>query len=256
MAEPPYRPDPQEPSMEDILASIRSILNEDEGRDAPPPLDLTEEMLVPAPRTPAGTATPQPPARPPLPLRRLANIGPAPASPAGAPPAPGGSPSTPAPAALPPPVAIVPPPAEPRPPAPRPEPEAGPQAAGAKPQPQAAEAKPQAVEAKPQAAGPVPLVPEPAAGRASAPHAAELEEGLLGPVAAAAAAAALGQLARAVTEDRQAPVTRQGGASIEDVVREELRPLLKAWLEQHLPPMVERLVKAEIGRVMSGGRGG
>ena len=49
--------------------------------------------------------------------------------------------------------------------------------------------------------------------------------------------------------ERQAPVYRSG-PSIEDVVREELRPLLKAWLDQHLPPLVERLVRTEIERVV------
>jgi hypothetical protein len=69
--------------------------------------------------------------------------------------------------------------------------------------------------------------------------------------AAAAAAAALGQLSRAVAQDRAATISRAPGLSIEDVVREELRPLLKEWLDTHLPPLVERLVRAEIERVMS-----
>jgi len=76
-------------------------------------------------------------------------------------------------------------------------------------------------------------------------------EGLVAPAVAAATTAALGQLLRAVAAERNAPVYR-GGPSIEDVVREELRPLLKGWLDQHLPPLVERLVRAEIERV--GGR--
>ena len=29
-----------------------------------------------------------------------------------------------------------------------------------------------------------------------------------------------------------------------------MRPLLKQWLDAHLPPMVERLVRAEIERVV------
>jgi cell pole-organizing protein PopZ len=60
----------------------------------------------------------------------------------------------------------------------------------------------------------------------------------------------MGQLMRAVAQDRGAPVYRSGGPSIEDVVREELRPMLKQWLDQNLPPMVERLVRAEIERVV------
>ncbi|MEN0075481.1 MAG: DUF2497 domain-containing protein, partial [Paracraurococcus sp.] len=72
---------------------------------------------------------------------------------------------------------------------------------------------------------------------------------LLAPAAAAAAAASVGALLRAVASDRSSPVSR-GGPSIEDVVREEIRPLLKDWLDRHLPPMVERLVRAEIERVV------
>ncbi|MFC3124814.1 DUF2497 domain-containing protein [Pseudoroseomonas globiformis] len=72
---------------------------------------------------------------------------------------------------------------------------------------------------------------------------------LLGPAATAAAAAALGELARSVADNRSAGVTR-GGTTIEDMVREELRPLLKSWLDQHLPSLVEKLVRTEIERLM------
>ena len=41
-----------------------------------------------------------------------------------------------------------------------------------------------------------------------------------------------------------------GGPTIEDIVREELRPLLKQWLDTNLPPLVERLVRTEIERVV------
>jgi cell pole-organizing protein PopZ len=73
--------------------------------------------------------------------------------------------------------------------------------------------------------------------------------GLLDATAAAAAAASMGQLMRTVAADRGAAVYR-GGPTIEDVVREELRPLLKSWLDAHLPSLVERLVRAEIERVV------
>jgi cell pole-organizing protein PopZ len=41
-----------------------------------------------------------------------------------------------------------------------------------------------------------------------------------------------------------------GGPTLEDIVRAELRPLLKDWLDAHLPPLVERLVRVEIERVV------
>ena len=44
----------------------------------------------------------------------------------------------------------------------------------------------------------------------------------------------------------------QNARSIEDLVREMLRPLLKAWLDENLPGMVERLVRSEIERVARG----
>jgi cell pole-organizing protein PopZ len=40
--------------------------------------------------------------------------------------------------------------------------------------------------------------------------------------------------------------------TLEDLVREMLRPMLKAWLDDNLPQMVERMVRAEIDRVSRG----
>jgi len=34
--------------------------------------------------------------------------------------------------------------------------------------------------------------------------------------------------------------------TLEEVVMELLRPMLKSWLDENLPPLVERLVKREI----------
>ena len=42
--------------------------------------------------------------------------------------------------------------------------------------------------------------------------------------------------------------------SIEDIARDLLKPLLKEWLEENLPAMVERLVREEIERVARTGR--
>ncbi len=72
---------------------------------------------------------------------------------------------------------------------------------------------------------------------------------LVAPEAAAAAATAVSSLLRTLAADRALKV-RPGGATIEDIVREELRSLLKDWLDAHLPEMVERLVRAEIERVV------
>jgi uncharacterized protein len=40
--------------------------------------------------------------------------------------------------------------------------------------------------------------------------------------------------------------------TLEDLVREMLRPMLKTWLDENLPGMVERLVRSEIERVSRG----
>jgi cell pole-organizing protein PopZ len=71
---------------------------------------------------------------------------------------------------------------------------------------------------------------------------------LVAPEAAAAAASSVGSLVRTLTAERTQ--VRSGGPTIEDIVREEIRPLLKDWLDTNLPPLVDRLVRAEIERVV------
>ena len=49
-------------------------------------------------------------------------------------------------------------------------------------------------------------------------------------------------------------VLSQNARTLEDLVKDMLRPMLKNWLDENLPVMVERLVRAEIERVARGGR--
>lgn len=170
--------DSPDPSMEDILASIRRILNEEDAK--PPDEPGTEQALVAS-----GAEPPEPEV---LELEHSMMV--------------------PAPDFI-----------------PHPEPER-------KPEPMAV-AVPQA-----QMVAPAMAVPYPA----SSP--------LVAPEAAAAAALSVGALMRTLATERSTAVHR-GGPTIEDLVRDEIRPLLKDWLDQHLPPMVERLVRAEIERVVS-----
>ena len=72
---------------------------------------------------------------------------------------------------------------------------------------------------------------------------------LVAPEAAAAAASSVGSLVRTLAAGRATQVYG-GGPTLEDMVRAELRPLLKEWLDVNLPPVVERLVRAEIERVV------
>jgi cell pole-organizing protein PopZ len=100
---------------------------------------------------------------------------------------------------------------------------------------------------------PVPLaIPVPASEPAAAPRAenAAPAPGLVTPQAAAAAASAVGSLLRTLGAHRQSLAVSRGGPTLEDIVRDELRPVLKAWLDEHLPGLVERLVRAEIERVV------
>jgi len=89
--------------------------------------------------------------------------------------------------------------------------------------------RPQAVEAEPGA--------EPAGGD---------EAPLLSPEASEAAALSFGALS--------ADVAVRSVELADELVREMLRPMLKQWLDENLPPIVERLVRAEIQRVARGGR--
>jgi hypothetical protein len=82
-----------------------------------------------------------------------------------------------------------------------------------------------------------------------APEPTPAAVGLVAPETASAAASSVGGLVRALAAERSALV-RSGGPTLEDLVREEMRPMLKEWLDINLPPMVERLVRAEIERVV------
>jgi hypothetical protein len=163
-----------DPSMEDILASIRRILAEEEAPPVPPPagdavLQLDTSMLV-AETPPAMTSPPEP----------------------------------------------VTPMSEP--------------AAASDPFDTAMESP------MPAHAAPLPDAPMPTPG-------------LVDPAAAAAAASSVGSLVRTLMVERGTQV-HSAGPTLEDIVRSELRPLLKDWLDTHLPPLVERLVRVEIERVV------
>ena len=87
--------------------------------------------------------------------------------------------------------------------------------------------------------------PAPAAAPAPAPPPMNLGEGLVGDVAARASASAFNSLAAAITMPA-------AGRTLEDVVRELLKPLLSAWLDEHLPRIVETKVEEEVQRIARG----
>ena len=48
-------------------------------------------------------------------------------------------------------------------------------------------------------------------------------------------------------------IVRSGETSLEGLTRELLRPMLKDWLDTHLPPIVEAMVEREITRITKKG---
>jgi uncharacterized protein len=68
---------------------------------------------------------------------------------------------------------------------------------------------------------------------------------VLSPPASAASSDALAQLAKAILDRRDMAIGSRD-VTLEGMVREMLRPLLKEWLDRNLPYLIERLVKKEI----------
>jgi cell pole-organizing protein PopZ len=64
----------------------------------------------------------------------------------------------------------------------------------------------------------------------------------------------LAALAMLAQPGAQPQIVRSGETSVENLMRELLRPALAEWLEKNLPPLVERLVTDEIRRI-SGKKG-
>ncbi len=84
------------------------------------------------------------------------------------------------------------------------------------------------------AAPPMPELPEPDNDR------------LLSPTTGRMVSSAFNSLANTVLSNN--------ARTLDDLVHEMLRPLIKSWLDENLPTVVERLVRAEIERVARGGR--
>lgn len=245
----------QEPSMEEILASIRRIIADDEAKPA------SAEKAAEKPASPPAAAKPEPPAKPAMKDIPPSAIAPAP-KPAAAKPAP--------------------------PPAPEPAvsnnqddidamlasldaatPEADIRPAQPEAQPEADVfdltddmALPDPPPSPPKAASFHKVDPqddlefsESAAARTlhrqpsyepppfeSAP--APPQQQILSHSTVSAVESAFNSLANTVLSNN--------ARTLEDLVKEMLRPMLKSWLDDNLPGLVERIVKAEIERVSRG----
>ena len=228
--------------MEEILASIRRIIADDEV-EKPAGLSATPAAFQPEPVAPPPSAPPvlklvaaTPAPKPAMPVELLQDIPP---------------PRT----VTPPPVAIVPPVIEepvadildlteemrvPEPPAPIPF--------------RTIEAQPDVIFAEP-APEPQPVAPamkeEPVQAYVAEPLAnvrptltASMENPLMSNSTSAAVDSAFSSLAHTVLSNN--------ARTLDDLVKDMLRPMLKSWLDDNLPSLVERLVRAEIERVSRG----
>ncbi|WP_186294333.1 PopZ family protein [Bradyrhizobium guangdongense] len=251
-----------EPSMEEILASIRRIIADDEAK---PPVEGAK------PEKPAATAAPAPKPAPPMNDIPPSKIAPKPAAEKPAPP----PAAKPAPAPAPEPAAsnnqddidallagldeatAAP---EVRAPEPEPEPEPEPDVleltdemaveTPAPPPPSFRKVEPKDdLEFAEAAAAPPsrPAPPPPSYSQVDwdAPPLPP-QQPILAQTTVSAVESAFNTLAHTVLSNN--------ARTLEDLVKEMLRPMLKSWLDDNLPGLVERIVKAEIERVSRGGR--
>lgn len=231
----------QEPSMEEILASIRRIIADDEGGKpkAPEPAPVAAPKVAVAPAAgnsqddidamlanydsaPKKAEKPEPPKRPaaaPADVLDLTEAMTAAAAP--------------------------PPPAAPLPAVPPAPPKAGSNF-------RTIDASSDVVFAERTAETPAaepavrPAAEEPRRPAPPATPSLPLDRSLLSNAAASAVDSAFNSLAHTVLGNN--------ARTLEDLVKEMLRPMLKAWLDDNLPGLVERIVRAEIERVSRGGR--
>ncbi len=103
-------------------------------------------------------------------------------------------------------------------------------------------------EAAPEQAPPMPelpqTAPEPQQAAPGRPRAEGGDSGLLSPMTGAKINASFEALAESLMN--------RDPDLVERLAREMLRPMLKSWLDDNLPIVVERLVRAEIERVARG----
>lgn len=74
-------------------------------------------------------------------------------------------------------------------------------------------------------------------------------DALVGDTAASTAASAFAGLAASLRQPEPAPVSGGVGPTIDDLARQLLRPMLKEWLDANLPAIVEAQVRKEVERI-------
>ncbi|HUK60381.1 MAG TPA: DUF2497 domain-containing protein [Stellaceae bacterium] len=79
---------------------------------------------------------------------------------------------------------------------------------------------------------------------------ASARERLISSASAAASVASLSQLVSRPRDKGAEMPLGDLGRTLEDMVRELIRPMLKTWIDENLPPLVERIVRDEITRLV------
>ncbi len=246
-----------DPSMDDILASIRKIISDDEARSttvggtrqgAPQSRQAPPQRVEPRSMTPPPAARPAAAAQDDVLLLTDIVEEPRQAAPvAQAPPQPAPRQAQPA----------------PFPPAPTMRPAAPPPAARIDPAHATEMPQPSVIHTAPppptrhvvsEQSFPTMMQPRPPAPQGVTPIGTD--QSLVGSNVAGVASSAFDRLNQAVQESvpppaapNPGPPVMADGKTIEDMVKEILRPMLKDWLDRNLPPMVERIVEREIVRL-------
>ena len=89
--------------------------------------------------------------------------------------------------------------------------------------------------------------PPPSPAPAPAPQVAETADAILSPRTAEASRGSLDALSRLIVKPEV-----EGSDTLEGMVREMLRPMLRDWLDANLPELVEAMVAKEISRITGG----
>jgi uncharacterized protein len=248
----------QEPSMEEILASIRRIIADDEAK---PP--VPDKAVSPAPAPEATKPPPPPPAAKPAVMKDAPPAKIAPAPKVAAPASPPAAPQPPQPQQASPPVAEK-----------NSQDDIDALLAGLDESTSPEEVRPSQPDSEVfdltddmAVASPPPPQPQPPFRKIDPQDDLEFNEGTrplkrqatFEPPALSSAPPAPPILSQSTVSAVESAfnalahtVLSNNARTLEDLVREMLRPLLKAWLDDNLPGLVERIVKAEIERVSRG----
>jgi len=81
-------------------------------------------------------------------------------------------------------------------------------------------------------------------------------EDIVSETTSSATTAALSELSRAVEEKASRLRLGEGDVTVSDIVKELLRPMLREWIDRNLPAIVEKVVRREIQKLVDRAPGG